>query len=75
MRWWLQPGERRPSPPPAESDDARALLVGCLAWLLALVVVLVATAAGVSVPPLVLSTAVIGLVLGTIGLFYSRNRG
>lgn len=74
MRVWLSPDERRPSPPPSETDDATALLVGCIAWLLALIGVLVAVAVGVDVPPLVLSTAVIGLVLGTIGLFYSRNR-
>lgn len=74
MRLWLSPDERRPSPPPYASDDATALLVGCIAWLLALIGVLVAVAVGADVAPLVLSTVVIGLVLGTIGLFYSRNR-
>lgn len=74
MRLWLRPEERRPNPAPYESDDATALLVGCLAWVLALIAVLVAAAVGVEVPSLVLSTVVIGVVLGTIGLFYSRNR-
>lgn len=73
MRLWLREEERRPSPPPYPSDDARALLVGCLIWLAALIGVLVASAIGGSVPPIVLSTVVIGFVLGTIGLFYSRN--
>ncbi|MDY0911588.1 DUF2530 domain-containing protein [Rathayibacter festucae] len=74
MRLWLRPDERRPAPPPYASDDATALLAGCVVWLLALIGVLIAAVAGASVPPLVLSTVVIGLVLGTIGLFYSRNR-
>ncbi|QHF23635.1 DUF2530 domain-containing protein [Rathayibacter sp. VKM Ac-2804] len=74
MRLWLRPDGRRPAPPPYASDDATALLVGCVVWLLALIGVLIAAAAGASVAPLVLSTVVIGLVLGTIGLFYSRNR-
>ncbi|AZZ50875.1 DUF2530 domain-containing protein [Rathayibacter festucae] len=74
MRLWLRPEERRPAPPPYASDDATALLVGCIVWVLALVGVLIAAAAGATVPPLVLSTVVIGVVLGTIGLFYSRNR-
>ena len=74
MRLWLREEERRPSPPPYPSDDARALLVGCLIWLVALIGLLVAAAIGGDVPPLVLSTVVIGFVLGTIGLFYSRNR-
>ncbi|QHC67372.1 DUF2530 domain-containing protein [Rathayibacter sp. VKM Ac-2759] len=74
MRLWLRPDERRPSPPPYPSDDATALLVGCLAWALALIGVLIAVAVGAAVPPIVLSTVVIGFVLGTIGLFYSRNR-
>ncbi|QHC59624.1 DUF2530 domain-containing protein [Rathayibacter sp. VKM Ac-2760] len=74
MRVWLRPAERRPAPPPYASDDATALLVGCILWVLALVGVLIAAATGATVPPLVLATVVIGVVLGTIGLFYSRNR-
>lgn len=74
MRLWLREEERRPSPPPYPSDDARALLVGCLVWIAALIGVLVAASLGVDVPPFVLSTVVIGVLLGTIGLFYSRNR-
>ncbi|KQQ05100.1 MULTISPECIES: DUF2530 domain-containing protein [unclassified Rathayibacter] len=74
MRLWLRTDERRPSPPAYPSDDATALLVGCIAWALALVGVLIAVAVGVDVPPIVFSTVVIGFVLGTIGLFYSRNR-
>jgi len=74
VRLWLSPGERRPSPPPYASDDATALLVGCVAWLVALIGVLIAAAAGTAIAPLVLSTVIIGFVLGTIGLFYSRNR-
>ncbi|MHC2184839.1 DUF2530 domain-containing protein [Rathayibacter agropyri] len=74
MRFWLREDERRPSPPAFASNDAAALLVGCVAWALALVAVLIATMSGVVVEPVLVSTVVIGLVLGTIGLFYSRNR-
>lgn len=74
MRLWLREDERRPNPPPYASNDATALLVGCVAWALALVGVLIAASARVAVAPVVLSTIVISLVLGTIGLFYSHNR-
>ncbi|AZZ55904.1 DUF2530 domain-containing protein [Rathayibacter iranicus] len=74
MRLWLREEERRPTPPTFASNDATALLVGCVVWALALVAVLVATTSGVVVEPLLFSTVVIGLVLGTIGLFSSRHR-
>ncbi|NQX14167.1 DUF2530 domain-containing protein [Microbacteriaceae bacterium VKM Ac-2855] len=75
MRLWLSQDERRPSPPPVATNDAIALSVGCAAWLVALVALLIATAVGVEISVEVLSTVIIGLVLGTIGLYYLRTRG
>lgn len=36
MRFWLSESERRPDPAPARADARKALLVGTVAWLLAL---------------------------------------
>lgn len=74
MRLWLSQEERRPNPPPFASNDTTALLVGCAAWLLALVAILIAAATGTAVSAEILSTVIIGLVLGTIGLSYLRSR-
>ncbi|NQX29813.1 DUF2530 domain-containing protein [Microbacteriaceae bacterium VKM Ac-2854] len=74
MRLWLRQEERRPSPPPVATNDATALMVGCAGWLIAVVAVLIAVAVGADVSAEVLSTAIIGLVLGTIGLYYLRSR-
>ena len=37
MRLWLKDCERRPDPAPVKSDDRKAMLVGLVLWLLALV--------------------------------------
>ena len=36
MRLWLKDSERLPDPEPVATDDRKALLVGTVAWLLAL---------------------------------------
>ena len=36
MRLWLKDSERLPDPEPVVTDDRKALLVGTVAWLLAL---------------------------------------
>lgn len=36
MRFWLGESERRPDPAPARADARKAVLVGTVAWLLAL---------------------------------------
>ena len=36
MRFWLSESERRPDPAPARADARKAVLVGTVAWLLAL---------------------------------------
>jgi hypothetical protein len=69
VRLWLNESERRPDPAPARADARKAVLVGTVAWLLALVGSLVfraqLEAAGLG---WLLWAAVTGLVLGVIGL-------
>ena len=69
MRFWLSESERRPDPAPARADARKAVLVGTIAWLVALVVALVfrtqLEAAGLG---WLLWAALTGLVLGVIGL-------
>lgn len=69
MRLWLNESERRPDPAPARADARKAVLVGTVAWLVALVVSLVfraqLEAAGLG---WLLWAAVTGFVLGVIGL-------
>ncbi|MGV8857806.1 DUF2530 domain-containing protein [Rhodoglobus sp.] len=75
MRIWLKDSERRPDPQPVETDDRKAMLVGIVAWVIALAVLLL------FIEPLNaagnlwwLWTAVAGLVLGLIGLVYTHVR-
>jgi hypothetical protein len=75
MRLWLKDSERRPDPMPVKTDNRVAIYVGLGLWLLALVALLV-------VPQLLdleyaswrLSTCVVGVVLGLLGLLYTRFR-
>lgn len=69
MRLWLSESERRPDPAPARADARKAVLVGTLAWILALVAALAFRA------PLQASglgwlvwAALTGVVLGLAGL-------
>ncbi len=76
MRIWLKPDERRPSPAPVKTDDRAAFLVGSVAWLVALVTIVLfaapLTAAGNG---WWLWIAVTGVALGIIGLLYTHLRG
>ena len=69
MRLWLSESERRPDPAPARADARKAVLVGTVAWLVALVASLVfrarLEAAGLG---WLLWAAVTGLALGVVGL-------
>lgn len=69
MRLWLNESERRPDPAPARADARKAVLVGTLAWLVALVLSLVfraqLDAAGMGWLVWAAST---GFALGVIGL-------
>ncbi len=75
MRLWLKDSERRPDPEPVKTDDRKAMLVGLVLWLLALVVLLL------FLGPLVtagltglLWTCVVGLALGFLGLIVTHRR-
>ena len=69
MRLWLNESERRPDPAPARADARKAVLVGTVAWLVALVVSLVFRTrldeAGLG---WLVWAAVTGFGLGVIGL-------
>lgn len=75
MRLWLKDSERRPDPAPVKTDDRKAYLVGLIAWVIALVLVIV------FLPTLTadgrgwwLWTCIAGLGLGLIGLLYTHWR-
>ena len=71
MRLWLRDDERRPDPVPVKTDDRRAVLVGLVLWVLALIPTLVflgpidAGGGGWW-----LWTVVVGIILGVLGLGY-----
>lgn len=56
-----------PPLPPSFTRMGTVLGIGTLLWLVAAVVVLVASLAGAPLPPLVLTTCVVGAVLGGLG--------
>lgn len=65
---------RRPDPEPLELDNPRVVAALTLAWLLALVVLLVAAAAGADVHGWWLAMCACGVVLGVLGLRYMAVR-
>jgi hypothetical protein len=73
MRLWLKDSERRPDPIPAATDDRKAVIVGVGAWAIALVVVLVTSAASAG-ESTVVWTCISGLALGAILLGYTIRR-
>jgi len=75
MRLWLKDSERRPDPQPVQSDDRKAILVGLVLWLVALVGLLL------FLTPLLdggrewwLWTVVIGLGLGLVLLVFAQRK-
>ena len=69
MRLWLKDSERLPDPLPVQTDDRKALLVGIVAWLIALAALIV------FIDPLRdagngwwLWAAIAGIVIGLLGL-------
>jgi hypothetical protein len=75
VRIWLKDSERRPDPEPVETDDRKAMLVGIVLWVIALVAVVL------FIEPLIaagnlwwLGTVFAGLALGLIGLVYTHLR-
>jgi uncharacterized iron-regulated membrane protein len=75
MRLWLKDSERRPDPTPVATDDRKPMIVGIIAWVIALGGVLLAGPVfGMSLPTLWLWTCVAGLVFGALGLLYTHRR-
>jgi len=75
MRLWLKDSERRPDPPVAQTDDRRAMLVGTIAWAVALSVLLLFAGPLIeSGGGWVLATCGVGLLLGLLGLLYVARR-
>ncbi|MCW2714519.1 MAG: hypothetical protein JWN88_1566 [Frankiales bacterium] len=67
--------ETPPAPPPLESDDARTVLVITLAWVLAMVVLLVLAVTGMTeVRGWWLGMCGYGIALGAFGVWHLRRR-
>lgn len=69
MRLWLSDGERRPDPAPARADARKAVLVGTIGWVVALIACFVfresLQSAGLW---WFAGAAITGIVVGLIGL-------
>jgi hypothetical protein len=65
---------RRPDPEPLELDDTRVVAAGTLAWLLALVALVVADLFGAEVHGWWLAMCGCGALLGVVGLRYVARR-
>ena len=66
--------ERRPDPPPLETDDVRLVAAGTALWAAALVVLLVLKATGTEVHDWWWQMCVAGIALGLLGIRASRRR-
>lgn len=75
MRWYLKEEERRPDPPPMQTDDRKVVLVGMVLWLLALGVLLVFLSAIVEAGLVRwLWTVLVGLGLGLVLLVFAHRK-
>lgn len=72
MSLLLHPEHRRPTPPPVEVDLRRVLLLGIIAWSVALVVSSVLALVGLPTDDVV-GVCVAGLALGGLGLLWARR--
>ena len=71
MRLWLKDSERRPDPAPTRTDDRIPLVVGTVAWLVALgAVLLIPELPDALGGPHAVWTCLIGVALGIIGFGY-----
>jgi hypothetical protein len=66
--------DRRPDPPPLETDDVRIVAGGTALWALALVALAVLRLAGVDVHGWWLAMCAAGAVLGLVGVRYCARR-
>jgi len=69
MRFVLKDSERRPDPVPVVTDDRKAVLIGLVLWVVALVVVLIVAPGTAAI-----WTCIVGLALGALGLVYTQVR-
>ena len=74
MRLWLKDSERRSDPIPAKTDDRRAIAVGLIGWIVALVVVFIAMNPFDGGNPIIAWTCAAGIALGIAGLGYTNAR-
>jgi fatty acid desaturase len=66
--------ERRPDPEPLETNDVALVAAGTVAWLVALVVLLVLKATGSDVHTWWITMCLAGTVLGLIGVRTCQRR-
>ncbi|MEI5584453.1 MULTISPECIES: DUF2530 domain-containing protein [unclassified Agromyces] len=75
MRLWLTESERRPDPAPIRTDARKALFAGTVAWIVALVVAILARDWLESIGTgWFVAAAAIGVVLGAAGLVVVQLR-
>ena len=75
LRLWIRDRDRRPDPAPADASARWAVAVGTAAWAAATVAVLAFPGAtGADGDPAVIATCAVGVVVGLIGLVYTRRR-
>lgn len=75
MRLWLKDSERRPDPEPVQANERTPVVVGLIAWCVALVAVIVATPFfGIDLPSTWLWSCIAGIVLGSLGLAYVQRQ-
>ena len=68
------PLAQRPDPAPLETDDVKIVAGGTVAWVVALVVLLVLKATGAEVHGWWLVMCLAGALLGLVGIRYCRRR-
>ena len=68
------PRERRPDPPPLETNDVAIVAGGTVAWALACVVLVIARLAGADVHTWWITMSALGAALGLVGVRYCQRR-
>ena len=66
--------DRRPDPPPLETDDVKIVAAGTAVWAIALVVLLVLRLAGTDVRTWWIQMCAAGALLGLVGVRYCVRR-
>lgn len=75
MKLRLRPENKKPEPEPIETNATLAVLLGIIAWIVALVLLLIfQDSLADSIPSWWLLACVFGIALGVFGYFKVRNR-